>query len=305
MLRQGPPTPSQVVTLWGSPSPRLRTHSVYPTRKKRLGFRLEEWISECCRTWYDVSRCQIWCVRSTLSYFFFLFVTSLLLGEVYYLLYADDYEMSWKVAFNPKEPSLGRIRADSVSSPHSLAWCISRVERNPALAWHTDLFADTSCNTPLKEGRPHHNPPHWWGLNPKERMAIFQRCPTPDGLYVIKNWAANIIYWATRGLSSITTTVYFCVDQRINLFRSGASQMILSGKISTIKKIGLSWCIQLLKPTKSRGLAVWLWLQARPRQKSSAFVALRSVSSIDGGLKLKVSFLDCFFCFCFCFCFQA
>ena len=46
----------------------------------------------------------------------FLFITS---GEVYYLLYADGYEMPSKVAIDPDEPSLGRIRADSVAPPHS------------------------------------------------------------------------------------------------------------------------------------------------------------------------------------------
>ena len=33
-----------------------------------------------------------------------------LFGKVYYLLYADDSEMSSKVAIDPEQPSLGRIR---------------------------------------------------------------------------------------------------------------------------------------------------------------------------------------------------
>jgi hypothetical protein len=49
----------------------------------------------------------------------FPFVTSQLLGEVYYLLYADGYEMPSKAATDPGEPSLGCIRAESIAPPHS------------------------------------------------------------------------------------------------------------------------------------------------------------------------------------------
>jgi hypothetical protein len=59
-----------------------------------------------------------------------------------------------KVSFDSEEPSLGRIRADSIVPPHTLASikrCISRVEGNPALA-SADLFADFSCDAPMKEG---------------------------------------------------------------------------------------------------------------------------------------------------------
>ena len=72
---------------------------------------------------------------------------------MYYLLYADCYEMPSKVANDPAEPSVGRIRADPVASPHSptsIILCISRAERNPAL-FHADLFADTTCDALLKE----------------------------------------------------------------------------------------------------------------------------------------------------------
>ena len=121
---------------------------------------------------------------------------------MYYRLYADDYEMSSKVAFDPEEPCLGRIRADSVTPPHSPASikrCISRVEKTPALA-HAHLFANVSCNTPLKEGHIsifHTDDP---GLSPNEPMAIVQmpiEMPSiPDGKYFIKNRAAGI-YWNT------------------------------------------------------------------------------------------------------------
>ena len=63
--------------------------------------------------------------------------------------------MPSKVANDPAEPSVGRIRADSVASPHSpisiILW-ISRAERNPAVTlFHADLFMDTTCDAPLKE----------------------------------------------------------------------------------------------------------------------------------------------------------
>ena len=59
-------------------------------------------------------------------------------------------------------------------SPISIIQCISRVEGIPALAWHADLFADTSCDTPLKEGYIsilHTDDP---GLSPNGPMAIVQ-----------------------------------------------------------------------------------------------------------------------------------
>ena len=123
---------------------------------------------------------------------------------MYYLLYADDCEMPSKVAIDPEEPSLGRIRVDSVPPPHSPASikrCISRVERNPALA-HAYLFADTSCDAPLKEGHISNFHTDGPGLSPKEPLAIVQMSieslQIPDGKYVIKNRAADI-YWNMAG----------------------------------------------------------------------------------------------------------
>ena len=148
----------------------------------------------------------------------FLFLTTQLLGEVYYLLYADEYEMPSKAAFDPEEPSLGRIRADYIAPPHSLASIkrlISRVERTPALA-HANLFADISCDAPLKEGyvsilRANNSP----GLSPNIPMAIVQKPivqaknpSIPDGRYIIKNRAGDI-YWNVWGRT--ITTVYFSV----------------------------------------------------------------------------------------------
>ena len=119
--------------------------------------------------------------------------------------------MSSKVAFDPEQPSLGRIRADSVAPPCSLTSikrCISRVEGNPALAY-ADFFADTSSDTPLKEGRRRisilrTDAP---GLSPNEPMAIVQRCPISNGKYVIKNRAKDI-YW-NAGHNPIKTVCFY------------------------------------------------------------------------------------------------
>ena len=73
---------------------------------------------------------------------------------MYYLAYGVDYETPSKVAIDPEEPSLGRIRADFIAPPHtptSIKRCISRVEGNPALA-DAEFFEETSCDNPLKEG---------------------------------------------------------------------------------------------------------------------------------------------------------
>jgi hypothetical protein len=122
---------------------------------------------------------------------------------VYYLLYADGYAMPSKVAFDSEEPSLGRIRADFIPPPHSpisIKRCISRVEKNSALA-HADLYADTSCETPLNEGHISILRTDGTGLSQDEPMAIVQvkKSPDslpvvsiPDGRYVIKNWRADI-----------------------------------------------------------------------------------------------------------------
>ena len=72
------------------------------------------------------------------------FYTSQPLREVYYLLYADGYEIPSKVANDPEEPSIGRIRADSITPPHSptsIKLCISRVEKNQNLL--TPIFSQT------------------------------------------------------------------------------------------------------------------------------------------------------------------
>ena len=128
--------------------------------------------------------------------------------------------MPSKVAFDTEEPSLGRIRADSVAPPHSptsIKLCISRVERNPALA-HANLFADISCVAPLKEGHISILGTDGPGLSPDEPMAIVQTpivqfpivqvgSPIPNGRYAIKNRAADF-FWNSRGQNPIVV-VYF------------------------------------------------------------------------------------------------
>ena len=93
---------------------------------------------------------------------------------MYYQLYADDYEMASKVAIDQAKPSLGRIRADSIAPPHSpvsIKRRISRVESTPGLA-HADLFADISCDSPLKEGHISILRTDGPGLSPNDPMVI-------------------------------------------------------------------------------------------------------------------------------------
>ena len=166
----------------------------------------------------------------------FLFVTSQLLEEVYYLLYADDCGVPSKVAFDPEEPPLGRIRADSVAPPQSLdsiKRCISRVERNPALV-HANVFADISCIVPLKEGQISILGSDGPGLSPDEPMAVVQtpivqkriihkrivqksnvqkpivqvESPIPDGRYVIKNRATDF-FWNSAGKNPIEVVRFY------------------------------------------------------------------------------------------------
>ena len=111
--------------------------------------------------------------------------------------------MPSKVAFDEEEPCLGRIRADSVAPPHTVASLkrrISRVEQTPALV-NADLFEDISSDDPLEEGHVSILGADCPGLSPDVPMAIVQttivqvESPSiPDGKYIIKNRAADI-YW--------------------------------------------------------------------------------------------------------------
>ena len=157
----------------------------------------------------------------------FLFVTSQLFGEVYYLLYADDCGVPSKVAFDPEEPSLGRIRADSVSPPHSPASikrCISRVETNPALA-QANIFADISCVDPLTEGHISILGTDGPGLSPDEPMAIVQMAivpvesPIPDGRYAIKNRAADF-FWNSAERNPIEVVYFYSGSAQAKSYKS-------------------------------------------------------------------------------------
>ena len=164
----------------------------------------------------------------------FLFVTSRLFGQVYYLLYANDYEMPSKVAIDPEEPCLGRIRADSITPPHSLASikrCIARVERAPALA-DANLFADISCDTPLEEGYISIFSTDGPGLSPNKPMAIVQvpidqvKTPSlPNGRYLIKNRAMDI-FWNAR--NSPIPTVHFYITSMQQAKNSSESYLHVS-----------------------------------------------------------------------------
>ena len=107
------------------------------------------------------------------------------------------------LAFDPEEPFLGRIQADSIAPPHSPATIklyISRVKGFPALA-NANLFADISCTTPLKEGHISILGTNCPGMSPEKPKAIVtiqtaavQYSSIPDGKYVIKNRAIDF-YW--------------------------------------------------------------------------------------------------------------
>ena len=174
---------------------------------------------------------------------------------MYYLLYADNSEMPSKVSFDPEQPSLGRIRGDSIAPPHSLASikrCISRVEETPALA-NADFFADISSDAPLKEGYISIIGTDGPGLSMDEPMAIVQmpivqvESPIPDGRYAIKNRAADF-FWETRDVNRIMVVHFYSGtaqatndnEQQVrnilqlfkcskdnSLFRSGTSHMML------------------------------------------------------------------------------
>jgi hypothetical protein len=160
---------------------------------------------------------------------------------VYYHLYADEYEMPSKVAFDPEEPCLGRIRADSVAPPHSPASikrCISRVEKTPALA-HADIFADRSCDTPLKQGHISILFTDGPGLSPNKPMAIVQMpivrvessIGVPDGRYIIKNRAVNI-YWNAeynpiRTVHFWSTTMADATNSSYNFTRVSEHSLII------------------------------------------------------------------------------
>jgi len=120
--------------------------------------------------------------------------------------------MPSKVAFDEEEPSLGRIRVDNVAPPHgptSIKRCISRVEGNPAFTL-SDLFADTSSDTPLRGGHISLLGTDGPGLSPDEPMAFVQRPPIQNGKYVIKNRAADFCWGAADYRHTIKMVYFYC-----------------------------------------------------------------------------------------------
>ena len=148
--------------------------------------------------------------------------------------------MPSKVAFDPEEPSLGRIQAVSIAPPHcptSIKLCISRVEGNPALAWRSDLFADTSSDSPLQEGHISILCTDGPGLSPDKPMAIVQRQPFPDGKYVIKNRAKDI-YW--HSWNNPTRTILFQVFTKMDIAKSNTFNQVNNHSIySSVRRLNL------------------------------------------------------------------
>jgi hypothetical protein len=167
--------------------------------------------SEPCTTSPDIQ------YRTHIYSIIFLFITSGLLFEVYYLLYANHCEMPSKVAIDPEEPWLGRIRVDSIAPPHtpsSITRHISRVERTLTLM-SSHLFADISCDTPLTEGYIsilRRNGPGW---SPKKPMAVVQvniRTLVPEGTYVIKHREGNC-FWNAGSNPMQKVCFYWMMEQ--------------------------------------------------------------------------------------------
>jgi len=109
-----------------------------------------------------------------------------------------------KVAFDQEVSSLGRIRGDSISPPHtpaSIKRRISRAEETPELV-NADLYADPG-DDPLKEGYISILGTDGPGLSSDEPMAIVLnpivqvKIPIMDGRYTIKNRAGDF-HWGNN-----------------------------------------------------------------------------------------------------------
>jgi hypothetical protein len=197
---------------------------------------------------------------------------------VYYHLYVDDSEMPSKMAYDPEEPFLGRIRADFVAPPHnpaSIRRCISRVER--IRLTHADLFADISCDIPLKESHILKFFKDGPGQSPNKPMAIVVQVgssPILDGKYVIKNreediyWAVRQFLWTPRKVYSWTTTM----DQAL------AQDYVQVNEHSLL--------VQLFKCSKNKFLSKW---DITHDTNGNVFMASPSAPSSWVGAELRVS----------------
>jgi hypothetical protein len=108
--------------------------------------------------------------------------------------------MKSKMAINPDEPSLGRICADHITPPHmpdSIIRCIRRVESIPQRITG-NIFADTSCDTPLTEGHISVLRSDGFGRGIDESLAIvfeeYLESSIPDGRYTIRSQVENRIW---------------------------------------------------------------------------------------------------------------
>ena len=135
-------------------------------------------------------------------------------GEVHYQLFSDGDEIRSNVAFDPNEPSLGRIRIDSIAPSHTPATikrCISRIEETPEIV-QADLFANISSDAPLKEGHISFLRKDAPGLDPDDPMTIVQpipESPVSDGRYLIKNAVVHAFWNAYSGDKKPMGTVNF------------------------------------------------------------------------------------------------
>ena len=170
---------------------------------------------------------------------------------MYYQIFAQYSVIPSKVPAG--EPSIGRIRGDSVAPPHNLASLkrrISRVEETPAIV-NADFFAG---DDPLREGYISILGTDGPGLSEDEPMSILQtpvvqvESPIPEGRYGIKSRAVGFL-WNSAGKNPIEVIRFFngymqakdMNDFQVrgilqlfkcsmdnSLFRSGTSRMILT-----------------------------------------------------------------------------
>ena len=169
---------------------------------------------------------------------------------MYYQIFADYSVVPSKV--HAGEPSIGRIRGDSVAPPHNLASLkrrISRVEETPAIV-NANFFAG---DDPLREGYISILGTDGPGLSENEPMSILQtpvvqvESPIPEGRYGIKSRAGDFL-WNSARKNPIEVIRFYCGSMQAkdindfqvrgilqlfkcsmdnSLFRSGTSRMIL------------------------------------------------------------------------------
>ena len=94
------------------------------------------------------------------------FIINPRLLKTYFQLYADDYEMPWRVAIHREQPSLGRIQADSENQlgvETSIEQCISRAERKKTQHFPKLIFSRT------------HHPILHWKKAPSQSIVLIKK----------------------------------------------------------------------------------------------------------------------------------